>query len=797
MPSQTTKIKASSIKAYNQIIGQGNYTWKPGVISLVAEDRLPIGAVVQAQNMMQTQDGVWGTRWGSINYGAGYTGPVTGFQEFSWAGVNYYAVIDAGIFRYAQDGGAWTDVLVPAGTPAAPTATKVTGTGLGVGVYKYKVTFLSGGGETTPGTDGDVTTTSGDQKVDLSDIPVGQAGVTGRNIYRTAVGGTTYKLLTTITDNTTTTYVDTTADSSLGVDAPTVDTSTILFNTTVWTNMVQWEGKLLLCNGVDAFSYIDLSSFDWVGFVHVDAPTSLDVTLSTGLSDMDPVTTLYYQVTAVTDVGESLPSTVFPQDVNIDRNNWYNPNVTEAATSTLFATLTWDAPAGDNIIGYNLYISDGVQGVTYYMDSTNNLTYTDYGSAAVNDFIQVPVDDTTTAPSFSWLAISDNRLWGTGDPNNLSRLYWAGTGPQYNTAFSPYAGGGWVDILPGAPQLPKFVGQFRDGQGTPMTTILLEEPSGYGSTWHCSLSTDTIGNTVIAVPTLIQSMGTFGTGAPRSVVQTNQNVYFHSAGPAGIYSTGSIATLFNVLATNEISILIRPDIRAIDQLASSGICSTEFDRKLWYSVPYGDTVNNRIMIWDLEKENWNPYALDFGVQQFVRYTDNDGILHLLAIPTEPTAGNFIIEISQNQFDDNGTPFESHIQTGLIHVSPDHVQFAHVQYVYYEFGSPQGYLTVAFSGTPKNLPLSTLASYVVQEGDTLSTVGFSSYAFSAEPYSFDSLPPLTFGALSVKERIRINKLLNNWEGDVSSFAVNTSWTLNQMVVVGQYVPTADPSSWIVN
>lgn len=683
MPGKTTPIKASSVKAYSQIVGQGKTSWKPGVISLVAEDRLPIGAVTQAQNMMQTQDGVWGTRWGSANYGAEYTGPVTGFQEFSYGGVNYYGIIDNGAFKYAQDGGEWTEV-----------------TG-----YTWDIT--------------------------------------------------------------------------------------------AWSNMVQYENKLLIANGIDPLSYIDLASFTFIGFVHVDAPSNLVLTPSGGLSALDPVTTLYYQVTAVTDVGETLPSAPVSQDVNIDRNNWYNPNVTEPATSTLFITVTWDAPSGSNIIGYNLYISDGVAGITYYMDSTNNVTYTDYGSAAINDFIQVPVDDTTVAPSFSWIAISDNRLWGCGDPNNTSRLYWAGTGPVYNTAFSPYAGGGWVDILPGAPQTPRWVGQFRDGQGSPMTTILLEESTGYGSTWHCSLSTDTIGNTVLAVPTLIQSMGTFGTGAPRSVVQTNQNVYFHSAGPAGIYSTGSIATLFNVLATNEITILIRPDLRAISQPAAPGIAATEFDRKLWFSVPYGANENNRIMIWDLEKENWNPYAVDFGVQQFVRYTDNDGFLHLLAIPTTPTAGNFMVEFSQNFLDDNGMPFQSHVQTGLIHVAQDHIQFAHVQYVYYEFGSPQGNINVEFSGTPKNLPLSQLASYQIFEGDTLNTVGFSTYAFSSEPFSFSDAPPVITSALSVKERIRINKLLNNWEGDVNSFAVGTQWTLNQMIVVGQYIPTADPSSWILN
>lgn len=66
---------------------------------------------------------------------------------------------------------------------------------------------------------------------DLTSIPVGPSGTTGRKVYRTAVGGSTYKLLTTIANNTTTTFTDTTADGSLGADAPSSDTSGLVAQT--------------------------------------------------------------------------------------------------------------------------------------------------------------------------------------------------------------------------------------------------------------------------------------------------------------------------------------------------------------------------------------------------------------------------------------------------------------------------------------------------------------------------------------------------------------------------------------
>jgi len=172
-------------------------------------------------------------------------------------------------------------------------------------------------------------------------------------------------------------------------------------------------------------------------------------------------------------------------------------------------------------------------------------------------------------------------------------------------------------------------------------------------------------------------------------------------------------------------------------------------------------------------------------------------LHLLAIPTAPNAGNYIQEINSNFNGDNGIGFDSHLQTGLIHVTPDHVQFARVRYIYYEFGGPSGQIQLIFAGTTKNQPLTQLDSYTTTTGDAASNVGFSSYAFSTEPFSFADTDPLTTTQLSVKERIRVNQLLNNWEAEVYSNNLNSSWTLNQIIVTGTIIPTADPSAWILN
>ena len=104
--------------------------------------------------------------------------------------------------------------------PPAPTLALVSGgSNLGIGTYYYEVIYTTALGQTEYSqTTASITTDSGDRKV-LITVPVSNdARVTGRKIYRTTVGDAWYnaKLLTTIADNTTTSYTDDKTDASLG-----------------------------------------------------------------------------------------------------------------------------------------------------------------------------------------------------------------------------------------------------------------------------------------------------------------------------------------------------------------------------------------------------------------------------------------------------------------------------------------------------------------------------------------------------------------------------------------------------
>lgn len=96
------------------------------------------------------------------------------------------------------------------------------------GAHRYLATFVTADGETEAGTVSSVVTVADktvNGKVTLTAIPLGGAAVTSRKLYRTAAAGSTYLLLATLADNTTTTYTDNIADASLGAGAPSANTT--------------------------------------------------------------------------------------------------------------------------------------------------------------------------------------------------------------------------------------------------------------------------------------------------------------------------------------------------------------------------------------------------------------------------------------------------------------------------------------------------------------------------------------------------------------------------------------------
>lgn len=485
----------------------------------------------------------------------------------------------------------------------------------------------------------------------------------------------------------------------------------------------------------------------------------------------------YYQVCAVNAVGNSLPCPEQSIAVGKTRNSWTN--------GTDSISLTWNAVTG--AIRYNIYISDA-SGYEQYLDSVSTTSYTDTGQVAINTFVTVPTDNTSQGPKFTQMELSGNRIWATGDPTNPWRVYWSGTG-QNQGIFSQFSGGGWIDLEKGGTQRPSGVVHYRDGKGTAYADVMTSDVEGNGSTWTISLDSVTIGTTTFLVPTATKIVGSVGAAAPRGIVKVKNDIHF--ANNKGAQSLGSVPQLLNVLATNELSVNIRPDWLNLAGAYISGIAGYYYQGRVFWAVPYAASTNSQIWIYDTEKRNWQVGWTGVSIKQFLEYTDTGGVTHFLGVPV---SGTRLIEFSPNVQGDLGAAYNTDLQTGLISMAPDHTTFAQITFAYIEIGRLIGTVTFEMLGTNKKGVYSSINSIDIT-GTTSSKAGWSSFSWSSHQWSDTSVAPGTTAQATITKRLRIQKLLNNFLLRVSSSGIDSQYTVLRFQVKGYMVLTNDPNVWI--
>jgi hypothetical protein len=133
---------------------------------------------------------------------------------------NHLFVGNGGVIPYKYNG---TDFTRHGVYPPSMTASFYTGAaGNPIGDYRYKVVFVNSASVQGNPSDASATFTVTSAQISLTCLPIAPQswGVSSRQLYRTVTSGATFLRVTTINDNTTTTYLDNTADASLGTAAP-------------------------------------------------------------------------------------------------------------------------------------------------------------------------------------------------------------------------------------------------------------------------------------------------------------------------------------------------------------------------------------------------------------------------------------------------------------------------------------------------------------------------------------------------------------------------------------------------
>jgi len=333
---------------------------------------------------------------------------------------------------------------------------------------------------------------------------------------------------------------------------------------------MQIAGYLYIANGTDDLVRYNGTSLST--YTEISAPTNLAGTASASLGS--GIYNMYAEVTAFNTVGETVGSTEasVTNGMSRPRDQWVSgDNV----------TWTWTDVASASVEGYNLYISD-TTGHETLLTNIAASSYVDDGDLTINPYIEPPLSNTTAGPKFKSMAVSNNRMWGTNDPENPYTAYFSGTGQDMGN-FSDFYGGGWINLEKGGRERTKSVVHYQTGQGSGRATVLCSTPEGKGAVWQIGIAEQTVGDWTFPVPSAVKIVGSSGTDSQLSVTADNNNVWFFNR--RGIFTLGPEQNYYGLLRTNEISARIRNYIRGLIGSQIDNVCAYFYDAKVFFSVP--------------------------------------------------------------------------------------------------------------------------------------------------------------------------------------------------------------------
>lgn len=559
------------------------------------------------------------------------------------------------------------------------------------------------------------------------------------------------------------------ADGYAYVVDPSAETKTAISGATFTQgtrcDFAQINNYLYIVNGTDNMARYDGSTLTTYSSINTPAWAGTPLTRGGGLSSGNY--NLYYRVSAVNAVGETLAAAEETIAVNIKRDEW------DAATEIV--TVDWEAVSG--ALKYIVYYSD-VSGYEVKLDETTDTSYVDDGSATPNPYIEPPTTSTATGPKFKSIAIIGNRLWGTGDPTNLQRVYWTGTG-AYLGNFAPGFDGGWVDLETGSRNQCVKVIDYNES-----VHVVCKTDDGRGSVWEVTLSTLTIGTTDVIVPVPAKINGQMGSPAQRAVVQAENDVFLLN--PFGVYTLGYIEGILNALQVKEKSAALRPYITSAYEPDMYKACAYYYDSKVFFSIPTASGEPNKIFLYDNESNAWVK-DWTIGVSQFGEFTDSTGVTHFLGIN-----GTKLIEFSENYEGDQGVAFTWRYISPRFAVGKDWTSYAFIQKAYIKLRDLVGSPTFSFIGTASTGISSTLGTATVTSGASDSGMGWDKLGVCKMGDTLGT--PTLFASESLIRFIPIDALLRDVQWDISGDSLADKAVITGIMAKGNVIETSHDTDW---
>lgn len=513
-------------------------------------------------------------------------------------------------------------------------------------------------------------------------------------------------------------------------------------------NFCQSANRVYVSNGVDPMSYYDIDTGNTVEYVALTTP-STPTAAGTALTGTN--FTYYYRVTANNGVGESAASVADTEQVVTTRDSW-------ASDGSQYITVTWSAVP--NATSYSLYAGTEA-GKEQLLTTVKGLTFKDDGKLPLNAFVRAPVGNSTEGPILTHMINKDGQLYGVGDRDNPSYLWYDG-GAGGAGDFSPFNGGGNVGINPGGDTVPQSVRSYRTGKGDPAITILSRGVAGAGKMHHLVFSQTTFdNNTVINIPNVQEANGQAGTVSADAVVEHDNSLHY----PTGqdFRTSGTLANLQNILSNSSSSNDILPDVKRLTLSAMNKSKGLVYENLIYWALPVASNENNQIWVKDMSRRGiWiMPWTIS---AKFMWLSENNTTGKISFCIYD---GTNILEFSRAvATTDNGVPFRTRTAHEGLVWDKNGMTMAAVQEQRFKLLQPVGEIRFNAFGLDEDGAVNNLASESFSQESSFS--GWNDMEYSNDdPLSLysDDIGVIDYTAQAVRVvALEIDETLNQlgWE-----------------------------------
>lgn len=542
------------------------------------------------------------------------------------------------------------------------------------------------------------------------------------------------------------------------------------YDSSAWVSFAQSNARVYIANGVDALSYYDIVADGVVVYTQLTKPATPTVT-QTGLTGSSY--TYFYVVTATSEAGETDTASEGSVGVSTLRESWDG--------STQYIDVAFTLPSGST--GGNIYVGTSVDDMRFLATvPAGSTTYRDMGASVATITKTPPLTNSTGGPTLTYLINIIGQIFGWGDIDNPSYVWYDGGSSGSSGNFTVGGGGGYVGIDDGGPSVPVQVLSFRTGKGDPIPTVLCRGPAGTGGFRQISFTPETIGDLTALMPSVSEANGDVGSVSPMAGVTADDSIHFPTG--LGFMYEGSAPNVPNILSANTTSDFIQPDVQKLNLAVMDKAIGLFYEGRIYWALPVISATNNQIWVLDLKSNpaRWiMPWTIS--AQYMWLYEDNTGTTHFCLL-----VDGMQLEFSDVTFsNDNGVPFHTRCASGEIRWDKAGISMGYIQTERFKIINARGDIDMNVSGTDQNnSPIDPIPGNISVDQSVPET-GWGESVWGEDDWGDDPDVTPTTASTSQTVPIAIKEKLSELTWEVVTGTAGCGYTLGATHTQGIVIP----------